>query len=233
MTEKDDFTSNSDGLKRLHTLQLDNCISKKLFSNTADGLKHLRNLEVLRISIGQAELLKLINNLDKHRSLRILNLEQVNLRPAGATAISSSLKHCTTLTTLNLRENTIEKKGAEELSTAFQYWPSLQELNLNGTASQANVGRSGAMVLADNLRFCTQLSKLHLEYNDINEEVARVLLENQNLAELHLHGNPVRKEWARTIVFPYEIDEKVKVNIISQQTRATTEPRARRCCIIL
>ena len=175
-----------------------------------DALKHCKKISTLDMSyslIGNNGAASIFSIVGHKTQLTALNLSGNFLGSEGVKAISS-LMHCNSLCTLNLNGNDIGKQGAIAISSCLKHWPNLQALGVRGNIINSsrllpdtyqiyrysNVGREGAVVLAENLScYCAKLEILNLSCNDIDECTATSLVQSlakcTNLAQLYLEKN--------------------------------------------
>lgn len=154
---------------------------------------HIRMLDLSNNRIGSIGAKAIFISTRHMARLESLNLSGNLIEHEGAVTILNSLKFCNNLSCLNLNENCIGTEGALAVSICLQNWPNLQTLGLCGKGKKSNIGRNGAVTLANSLLHSTQLRTLNLSHNSIDDEAATSLVMSLtkcvNLTELYLGGN--------------------------------------------
>ena len=100
-------------------------------------------------------------------TLEVLDLSCNSLSDVGCVCLSGGLKYCSCLKQLHLSSNCIGDMGVESVAKALEN-SDLSEFSLAGNL----IKNRGAMVLAESLQTCSQLTSLDLSDNEIGDSGA-------------------------------------------------------------
>lgn len=136
-----------------------------------------------------------ITELSKALGMYTSSLEKVatpqnSIRPDGIQVMMKALSECKKLSWLDLQDNTFTESGSLALSTALVNWPLMQNLHVGDCLLSA---KGGVAVIKALTSGHEELINLHLGFNEINEDGAKLIpsmLKNKKkLLKIELNGN--------------------------------------------
>lgn len=98
-------------------------------------------------------------------SLEVLEVGSNGIEHYGFNALAVSMKYWTNIRSLDVSHNSIDV-GIERFCVSLMQCCNLQDLNL----SYNIIGRNGAVVLGDTLRYCDKLRKLDVRFCSLGSE---------------------------------------------------------------